>query len=415
MTRRLKSWLRSYAEYTEISEAPETFNFWSGVSAIAGALRRRVWIEQHAFQWTPNFYIVFVAPPGIATKSTAINVGMKLLKQVDGIVMGPQSLTWQGLTLGLQEARRLVPILSSGEDLLSRSYLTMSAITCAVSELGTMLDTKDGGLVSVLIDMWDGQVGSWERWLKSSDNTKIENPWINIITATTPSWLTTNFTEEMVGGGLTSRMVFVYADKKHRLIPYISNLVDTTERDELEKALVEDLNEIALMMGEFHLTPDATEFGIQWYTQHYLDKEEHLKDPRLSGYAARKQTHFHKLAMILSASESDSRIITKEHLIQALGVMSGVEHDMHIVFRSIGMHQSARYMDSIREIINTYPNMEHQQLWQKCYRLMSLKEFSDAIDSLVRAGYIRILNNAGVINIISTGLEESNPHPHSIQ
>lgn len=428
MTRRLANWLGSYAKYTEVSEAPETFNFWSGVSAIAGALRRRVWIDQIRFKWTPNFYIVFVAPPGVATKSTTVSVGMNLLKQVDGVIMGPQSLTWQGLTSGLQDALRLVPMNQKGpisddgtpfNDFFNKSYITMSAITCEISELGTMLDPRDPTLMSVLIDMWDGREGKWERWLRSKENTAIENPWINIIGATTPSWLNENFPETMIGGGLTSRIIFVYADKKKYLIPYIQNIVDSGEYKALEDNLVHDLEQMAQLTGEFIITPEAIKFGSEWYAQHWQNPEDHLKADRLQGYVARKQTHIHKLAMVLSASESDEMVITTAHLKLAMEIMSGVERDMHIVFRSIGMHQAARDMEILMSFVRANKRVLHQELWQECYRMMSWKEFAEAMDSLVRAGYIRIVNEMGTINIVATGTEPTltgaEPISHSLQ
>jgi len=127
MPRNFDNWLREYQIYTQHSEAPDLFHFWVGVSTIAGALRRRVWIDQRYFQWTPNFYIVFVAPAGIATKSTSIRIGLKLLEEIEGIKFGPQSLTWQALTKALKDAEMGVPY----ED----GFIPMSCITCAVSEL----------------------------------------------------------------------------------------------------------------------------------------------------------------------------------------------------------------------------------------------------------------------------------------
>lgn len=382
------------------------FNFWSGVSAIAGALRRRVWIDQVRFKWTPNFYIIFVAPPGIVTKSTTISVGMDLLKQVDGVKMGAQSLTWQGLASEFAESLQLVPI-NPEEDLLSRSFMSMSAITFEVSELGTMIDPRDKMLINVLIDLWDGKEGKWSRWLKSKDNTTITNPWINIIGATTPSWLQDNFTDAMVKGGLASRIVFVYADKKKQLIPYISELVDRPGHKALEEALVHDLNDIALMLGEFELTPDAILFGSQWYDQHIHHPEEHLRTERMEGYVARKQTHIHKLAMVLSASESSNLIVEKRHLELALGIAAGIERDMHIVFESVGVHQAARNMEVLMSYVRANKRVLHQDLWRECFRSMTMKEFTEAMDSLVRADYIKIVNESGTVTIHTTGQEES--------
>src|SRR5688500_13513807 len=97
MARNFPHWLKAYLEYTKASEAPDAFHFWTGVSTIAGALQRKVWQDQLIFQWIPNFYIIFVAPAGTATKSTTLNFGMTLLERVPDVKFGPESGSWQGL------------------------------------------------------------------------------------------------------------------------------------------------------------------------------------------------------------------------------------------------------------------------------------------------------------------------------
>src|SRR5258708_32530922 len=79
-------------------ESTLNFHFWTGIATIAGALRRRVWIDMRKFIWTPNFYIILVAPAGIAAKSTSISIGLDLLLKLPtqaGIRFGPESLTGQ--------------------------------------------------------------------------------------------------------------------------------------------------------------------------------------------------------------------------------------------------------------------------------------------------------------------------------
>ena len=104
MARLLKDWLPAFMAYTAGTEAPRMMHFWCGVSAIAGALRRKVWIDMKRFRWTPTFYIIFVAPPGIISKTTTMDMGMDLLKQVPGIKFGPNSVTWQALVTSFAAA-----------------------------------------------------------------------------------------------------------------------------------------------------------------------------------------------------------------------------------------------------------------------------------------------------------------------
>ena len=67
MSRHFKDWLSAFCDYASYGEAPRRMYHWVGISTIAGALRRKVWIDQTYFKWFPNFYVILVAPPGIVS------------------------------------------------------------------------------------------------------------------------------------------------------------------------------------------------------------------------------------------------------------------------------------------------------------------------------------------------------------
>ena len=149
MPRHFPHWIKSYLQYTSTSEAPDSYHFWTAVSTIAGALQRKVWQDQLIFQWIPNFYIIFVAPAGIATKSTTLNFGMGLLERVDGVVFGPESGSWQGLGDALADASSYFDYT---DPILGQVKVAQSAVTVAASELGTFLNTEDEKAMSFLTD-----------------------------------------------------------------------------------------------------------------------------------------------------------------------------------------------------------------------------------------------------------------------
>ena len=60
--RSLENWLSAYVSYTDDTEAPREFHLWSAISAVAGALGRKCWIDMGTFTLYPAFYIIFVAP-----------------------------------------------------------------------------------------------------------------------------------------------------------------------------------------------------------------------------------------------------------------------------------------------------------------------------------------------------------------
>lgn len=408
MVRKLENWLKSYAEYTDISEAPLSFDFWTGVATVGGALRRQVYIDEIKFKLFPNFYIFFVAPPGVATKSTTVSVGMRLLRQVDGVHMGPASMTWQGLTKGLQDAQQLIPLSDPNiTDPLAMEYLPQSAIACEVSELGTFLDMRNGELISVLIDLWDGRDVSWERWLSTKENTKIENPLISIIGSTTPTWLEENFGESAVGGGLTSRIVFVYGEAKRRFIPYISDLTEQEQMGVLEKDLVHDLREIARLKGKFTITRHARNIVGEWYQNHWTEPDGHIADPRFAGYRARKFAHIHKLAMALSVSEREDLVIDETHIVTAFASLFGVEGDMLKVLNNIGKVISSKHMDILTAMLRIRGSCSKEELWRVCLNSMNIKEFSEALDGLIQAGYAAIKAQEGTMKIMLRNDEEA--------
>ena len=210
MARQLKNWIDAYMKYTQYSEAPEEFHKWTAIGSIAGALRRRVWFYMGYFSWYPNFFMFFVAPPGVVSKSTTVSLGVDLLREVPGIHFGPSSITWQALIKALEDAQEDV---MSGDE-----FNPMACLTIPVSELGTFLDPRNREMIDVLVDLWDGKTGVWEKVTKTGSSERIVNPWIHIMGCTTPSWIAENFGDYFFGGGLASRSVMIYADQKRSLV-----------------------------------------------------------------------------------------------------------------------------------------------------------------------------------------------------
>lgn len=370
--------------------------FWTGVSTIAGALRRRVWIDQKYFQWLPNFYIVLVAPPGIVSKSTTANIGMNLLRAIQGVNFGPNVVTWQSLITSLAKGCESVPDPRHPGD-----FYPMSSVTFCSDELGNLLNPSDRDLVDTLVTLWDGKRGSFVKETKTSGKDVIENPWVNIIGCTTPAWISGSFPEYMIGGGFTSRCVFIYAEKKRQYIAYVDESV-SADFEEMGKKLVHDLEMISMMFGEFSIDKEAREWGRAWYVSHWKNPPTGLTTDQFSGYLARKQTHLHKLAMVLSASQSDSLVITKDHLIQAYEMTSVIEQDMPKVFARIGQTEITRGSFELVILVENSPGITQTQLYKHLFRTLSYKDFMESLQGAINSGAIRSHQTGNDIGYHST-------------
>ena len=399
MARKFANWLKAYTHYTRDSESPTSFHFWTGVSTLAGALRRRVWIDMRKFQWTPNFYVILVGPPGVAAKSTSISAGISLLSKVPGVKFGPESMTWQALAKDLEEAIEHVEYLRPDG---IKDRVAMSCLTIEITELGTFLRTEDDQLMSFLIRMWEGQHSTFRHKTKASGNVEVDNPWLNIIGATTPAWLKENFPEAMIGGGLTSRVVFVYGDKKRTLIPYPDEIIPTPEVMKLREDLIADLVEISKLSGPYQLSTFAREWGRAWYGDHNNTdlRPPHLASDRFGGYLARKQTHLHKFAIVLAAAKRNQLVIEEDDLKEADAIISDNEKDMLKVFESIGVVTQHKHVQQIVSVVNFNGFMTSKGLWSRSMNYMTLREFEDAVRAAIKGGLLEVASLQGVQGVV---------------
>lgn len=394
--RELPDWLSEFVQNTEWGEAPQYFYFWVGVGTIAAALRRRVWLNMGSFQWFPNLYILIVAPPGVVQKSSTADLGLvHLLKHVPGINFGPSTLTWQALYDAFAEI---------GEEFTvdKNTVATQHALVINSSEFGITLNPKDTEMVDQLVHIWDGREMS--KRTRKDGLLIIPTPCINMIACTTPAWIAENMPRYLIGGGLTSRMLFVYGESKERFIayPFKHMPLDFKER---QGKLTRDLTRISELVGPFTMTPDAIAWGEEWY-EHFHKVESKKLDPTLiGGYIARKQTLVHKVAMCLSASQGDSMTITLLDLQRAEAVISSLEEHMPKVYSKIGMTRESNVGE---QIIAFLKRNGGKAPWTLLYRyvqptLPNPDEVETIIRGLITAGYVNIDPKARMVYLLKEG------------
>ncbi len=231
-----KDWLRAYVEFNQFNETPDHFHFWVGVPVIAGALRRKVWVDMGYFQWTPNFYIILVAPPGIVGKSTSLGIGQSILSEVEGIHFGPAAMTWQALIPELASHKEAVTLPNGS--LLSMSCLLI--LHLRARHLRGLHRQKDDR--RPCRPFGDGRAGEWAKSTATRGREGIENPWINVIACTTPTWLADNLPKNTVMGGFSSRCIWLFANEKKRLVPYPKLMLEASDMRTRE-GLVRDLRQ----------------------------------------------------------------------------------------------------------------------------------------------------------------------------
>lgn len=335
--RELPDWLTEFMNNTKWGEAPDYFYFWTGVATLAATMRRRTWLDMGTFTWYPNLYTVLVAPPGIVQKSSTSDLGMRLLKQIPGLHQGPTSLTWQSIYDAFLEVGEEFEVSPT-------ETRTQFALYINSSELGITLKMSDTDMVDQLVHMWDGY--ELKKRTRMDGELVIPTPSLNLIACTTPSWIAENVPQYLIGGGLTSRMLFVYGEEKTRYIAYPQRHMP---KDYLERQgkLVRDLERISQRVGGFQLTEDAYQWGEEWYENFHKNEAPKLDKTLVGGYIARKQTLVHKVAMILTISRGDELVINRETLERAVKLITQLEEFMPKVYNKIGMTLDAQAANQV--------------------------------------------------------------------
>lgn len=375
-----KDWLAAFQQYSSYGEASQRLMWWVGVSTIASVLQRKVWLDMGDWEWSPNFYILVIGEQGVVRKSTSIDVGLNLAKQVPGVKMGPSSASWQAFIDKLEEANVRFP-LPDGE------MFEMCCLTLGVSEFGTFFKPEDREQTDVLTDLWDGKRGSWTKATRTVASNNLVNPWINMIAGTTPAWMARNMSADELGGGLVSRIIFLREDMPTIDIPY-PKLHMPPYRQFMRETLLNRLCEIGNMMGEFSMSGSALEWGCDWYTRERDELRKGGLQGLEAGFRARKQVHLHKLAMILAASEGHMSI-GAEHLIEADSRLQDIEADAHRALNVVKQTEVTGDAMQLVGLVRPRGQIKKRELFRLMITEgMSWDRFQTALENAVRAGYV---------------------------
>lgn len=322
----LNDWLEAFLQYTDNTEPSRQFRVWTGISTIAAALQRKVYLEWGTLTFYPNMYIVLVGPSA-SRKGTAMRPAADLLEGAN-ISLTASSTTLQALIRRMGEANHVEHDINTGR------VISHSSLTVFSEEFTVFLKAGDTDMMSVLCDWYDCK-NRFIHDTKSQGTDEILGVWLNLLGATTPALIRSSLPMDAIGGGLTSRMVLVYAARKGKTV-FVPLL--TKAELQVRDALQQDLEHIKMLKGSFKITEAFLDRWCEWYKSAEEKPPEQL-DHRFDGYISRRPTHVMKLSMILSASRGGSLIMDSCDLDRAVALLEDAEKRMPFVFS--GMGQSA--------------------------------------------------------------------------
>jgi len=385
--RQLDDWLTAYLQYTDRSEPPLSYHTWVGISMIGAALQRRVYLRWGFDTIFPNMYVVLVGPSGKCRKGTAMNIGKDILKDV-GIAMTSESVTREALIRAMRRSMDSFMDPDTGALTYHCSLLAMS------DELSVFLGQNDLKFLADLTDWFDAHK-EWTYETKGQGTDNLQNVCFSLLGATAPDWITSILPEEAIGGGFTSRIIFIVEHQKGKIVP---NPTLTEEEQQLRESLLADLEHIATLAGEMLFSPEAAEWYEAWYEEqerNTLEGHPPITDPTFAGYCERRSTHLRKLAMVLSISRSDERTVEVRDFEKALTLLQHAEEKMPEAFTGLGKSPYSELTDKIMKYIKNSGETRRTTTMFAFYRDVDPQVMKIVEDTLEQMGVVKIILDGG--------------------
>jgi len=356
--------------YVSRSEPPQLYKAWVAVSVVAAALRRKCKLQLGTLTFYPNLYVVLVGPSGKCRKGTAMGPGEDLLTDL-GIKIASTSITREALIHQLKTCND-TNITKEGK------MSNHSSLTIFSKELTVFLGYNNQQLMADLTD-WFDCAGKWEYRTKNMGTDDINGVWVNLIGATTPDLLQTTLPRDAIGGGLTSRIIFVYENKKDHTEPFP---IMTMEEISLGENLRIDLENISMLQGEYTVTEGFIEKWIEWYTR--IDNSPPpFNDHKFAGYFERRPTHMYKLCMIFNSSRTDDMCIDVIDFDRALDLLTRTERMMPYTFSGLGKSPSSSILSRVLTVVGNKKKVSVAELQAMFWEDADKKVLTGVIETLI--------------------------------
>jgi hypothetical protein len=359
-----KGFLHAYLQYTNWSEAPAAFHFFTGAAVLGATLSRRAWFQKGYYKVFPNHQVILVAPTGKCRKTSALNLGLGLLRELDECNVLADKITPEALASELSS-------LTVGDKQLLAAKPAEGVIYAP--ELAVFLGKQkyNEGLITLLTALFDNP-DKWEISTKGAGKTELHN--------VCPDWLITAIPQDAFGGGFMSRLLFVVQEDTPRCFP----IPDVRDKPQNLTDWLRALRKQEI--GEMHFkTPQDKLWYQMWYT---ASKKNVPEDEKMAGYHERKPDHLLRLAMVIAVSEERIRITT-EDMVTANKLLGFLEESMLKNFKWLGSRPIGVDQSRILQILRAHGGqMRSGDLLRRLVFYMNGMQYRQAIETLLHARLI---------------------------
>lgn len=373
-------WIEDFLFLSQDTEIPERFALWCALSTLSIALGRRVWMDMGTYKIYPNLFIVLCAGSGRCRKSTAIGQVEDLIYSLKPKVnIISQKITPEALI----EALQIKVVKDVG------AIKTSSTGYILVDELSTFLNRKsyDAGIGSLLINLFDCKP-HFEYHTKARGKEVLKDTCLGLLGGSTIEWIRAALPEDAIGGGLTSRIIFVY-EKEPK--PPRAWTEFTVEHEEAVVRLLKYVQVLRGVRGRVTLTEKCKEEYEREYKQFYKTSP-FFESKLLGGYASRRFIHVFKIAMLIALSYKPRLVIGRRHFRTALKILAETEDNMQEVLNLIVQTEEGGLVEDVWRAVNKAGGrISRSALYRVFSHKARAREMDDVTITLVKQGRVEAI------------------------
>lgn len=374
------NFIDTFMKYTEGTERTIANARWCAISLVAASLARRVEIPFGHFTEYPNMYIFLVGAPA-TRKSTIIKIAKRMLVESGYKHFAFKKTTREQFLLDFEEGfenlnadGKVNPLALLDKPFVEPKDKASECFICA-DEFVDFIGLKNFNFLNTLTTLYDCSEDYPDR-VKNSKSILIRNPTVNILGGLTPTNLGLVMPEEMIGQGLTSRLLLINSGELERKITFPEDPCANTETE-----LSHQLRHLQNIKGKIARTKSAGILLDEIYKT-YIP----LSDGRLQHYCARRFVHLLKLCAIMAACK-DTLAVDTDIVIQANTILSFAENQMHLALGEFGESKLGKATQKIMEVLaNSSKPLTIISLWEAVsVDLDKMSQLYDIISNLERS------------------------------
>jgi hypothetical protein len=366
-------WIDRFIEVTDGNGSPEIFRLWSGISAVAGSMERRLWARTTLGILYPNLYVLLVAPPGIGKTQAIKPVEHLWGLQAGNLKIAPESMTKAALVDTMSDAHT-IKVLDEGK------IFEYSSLQLPVSELGVFVNAHDLEFLSVVNAIFDNGRCYRERrrHFNSGKEIQIINPQLNILAGTQPAFLSSILPEEAWGMGFCARFIMVYSGDE----TFVDLFGKAQDREGDYAELADWMKPWLKMYGQFQWTGEAIALMRDLNHTKIPPIPDH---PKLENYRTRRLQFLIRLSMISTLSRTSDILIDAFDIERARHWLLAAEAAMPGAFRAMNSKTDAQLLDEMHTFCwREYGLARHQPLnYSILYRFLAERVPADRVPRII--------------------------------